>query len=164
MQKRRLWWSIAERVLLEFGPPLLLALIWAGANVHFGVIGTGQSKFAAFSAHFGAAFVVVGIAWWNLLRIHHQQSARAKQDDIAAAVNTIESNLSRIVDVTKQYAPAAAIPAVEASANSIVGATKLIVSPTYKTLQESQQWWDHNAGKISAGALGLSRRADREQV
>lgn len=77
----------AKRVLLEFGLPAGLALIWA-------IYATpSNSLFSSYLAQFGAAFLIVGWIWSQLLRIWYQtnqsQLLKAIGENLESAITTI---------------------------------------------------------------------------
>ena len=55
--------------------------------------------------NFSAAFVGVGLFWWNFLRIQYQQSTRRNQEDAADRINKVISDVSRVESLLRKLSP-----------------------------------------------------------
>jgi hypothetical protein len=82
---------VVRRILVEFGPPIMLAVAWTGWKF-------AQSTGTAFEAvtNFSAAFVLASYIWLQLLRIIHQESQREFQLEQKAMLSGIGSTLTGV--------------------------------------------------------------------
>ncbi|WP_156795478.1 hypothetical protein [Bradyrhizobium icense] len=84
-----IWVKIVLRCLLEFGPPAGVATfsLW-------------PHPFAS-RVEFSATFVAAGLFWWNILRIQHQQTTKANQENATAQINTVAASIDRVETVLR---------------------------------------------------------------
>lgn len=104
-------WKVARRILLEFGPPVAIGAAWVWWNY------AANQSTADSVKNFSAGFVVIAFVWASLLRIHHQQSTRVQQDqiaggmqgvdtavkDIGAEINTVKETLASLVSKLEHF-------------------------------------------------------------
>jgi hypothetical protein len=94
--------NVSRRVLIEFGPPFVMGVVWALYNVADGFLAT-------YIKEFSLAFFMAAWIWNQLLRIIYQQGQISRMAGLGADLDAIKATMtamkSNIATINTQSGP-----------------------------------------------------------